>query len=241
MVLHSKIDSQSSHKRKTQEWCEMLKRKTKPDKKHEQVTTVSLPDSHKDNILRRSSGLLSSWQCSWKTLYHDSPYVHSPHKWFAASFSAQLQQTTELLQQPMARQSSRSRSPRINMYVESSCVVVHPPMPGHHHHDLHNKTKDEQAQMPVPPKSKPQDQETDWVRPPWTNSIDNVCPPNTVMYLWNNIQYPTGYWWTWQKWSKRYWTLYNEIWWTPYVHYDNDGNPYIYWHSAKKWCECMQQ
>ena len=147
-------------------------------------------------------------------------------------FFGPITETNNPLRQPMARASSRSRSPRINMYVESSCIVMHAPFPGHHHHDLQNNSKEEQAQMPVPPKNKPQEQHTSWVMPPWTNFND---------ILFDNIRYPTGYWWTWQKWSQRYWTMYKEIWWTPYVHYDQDGNSYIYWHSAKKWCECMQQ
>ena len=149
----------------------------------------------------------------------------------------------------MARTSSRSRSPRINMYVESSCIVVHPPMPGHRHHDHENNSKDDGAQMPIPPKNKPQHHETNWKSSQGTNSINNVNAPVPVqllrlneIYIWKNFRYPTGYWWTWQEWSQRYWTkCAKEIWWTPYVHYDNDGNPYIYWYSAKKWCECMQQ
>ena len=72
----------------------------------------------------------------------------------------------------MARESSRSRSPRINMYVESSCIVMNPPMPNRQHH-ARDTNDDDQTQRPFVPKHRPQIQRTNNMAPPWNDSMDN--------------------------------------------------------------------
>ena len=53
----------------------------------------------------------------------------------------------------------------------------------------------------------------------------------------HNIEYPNGYFWTWQGESNRYWTCIKNVWWTPCVHQDEANEPYIYWYSEEKWIE----